>query len=113
MRKLALLLGLTVALVSSPALAGGFDLDVTTTNAKAGIESVLTSVAAPVLGVVNGDNLFDLPCPEVTDRLVGLLTGTLGGAFALVTGAVDVVFAIPAGIVGIAPISPEPIIDLF
>lgn len=113
MRKFALLLGLTFALSASPALAGGFDLDTVRDNASAGAESVLTSPAAPVLGVIHGDDLLGLPLAPVTDRVVGLVTGSVGGAFALVTGAVDLFFAVPAGLVGIEPVSPEPIVDLF
>lgn len=113
MRQLALLLGLAFTLTASPALAGGFDLDATIANATAGAEAVLTSPVAPVLGVINGDDMLGLPFAPVTDRMVGLVTGGIGGAFSLATGLVDLFFAIPAGLVGIAPVSPEPIINLF
>ncbi len=113
MRKLALLIGLTLVMASASASAEGFDASVAVANAKAGIESIVTAPAGPVLGAIYGDDVLGLPLAPVTDRLVGLVTGTLGGAFALVTGAVDVVFAIPATLVGIGPVSPEPVIDLF
>ncbi len=113
MRNIALLLGLAFALTASPALAGGFDLDASRANALAGAESVLTSPVAPVLGVINGDDMLGLPFAPVSDRVVGLVTGSIAGAFALATGLVDLAFAIPAGLVGISPVSPEPIIDLF
>ncbi len=113
MRNFALLLGLALVLTASPAVAGGFDLDAVRDNALVGAESILTSPMAPLLGVLNGDDMLGLPFAPVTDRIVGLITGGIGGAFALVTGAVDLCFAVPAGLVGIAPVSPEPIIDLF
>ena len=113
MRNFAMLLGLAFVLSASPALAGGFDLDTVQANATAGVESVLTSPVAPVLGVIHGDDVLGLPFAPVTDRVVGLVTGGVAGAFALATGLVDLFFAVPAGLVGITPVSPEPIIDLF
>jgi hypothetical protein len=112
MRKFALLFGLTLALAAAPALGGDF-LDTSGTNAKAGAEAVLTSPVAPAFGVFYGDPVLDLPCAPVTDRLVGLVTGSVAGAFSLATGLVDIVFALPAGLVGITPVSPVSIVDLF
>ncbi len=113
MRNFVVLLGLSIALIASPAFAGGFDFGAVRTNASAGAESILTSPVAGILGAIHGDDLLGLPFAPVTDRLVGALTGGLGGAFAAVTGAVDMLFAVPAGLVGITPISPEPVIDLW
>ena len=115
MRKFALILGLTLtlALTSSPALAGGFDFDQTVTNATAGAEAVLTSPVALFFGVVHGDPVLDLPFAPVTDRLVGAFTGSAAGAFSFTTGLIDLAFALPASLVGITPVSPEPIVDLF
>ncbi len=111
MRKIALLFGLALALTASPALA--VDFDQTVTNATAGAEAVLTSPVAPFFGLVHGDPVLNLPCAPVTDRLVGLVTGSVGGAFSLATGLVDIVFALPASLVGITPVSPVSIVDLF
>ncbi len=115
MRKFTLLLGLisVLALTASPALAGGFDFDLTVTNATAGAEAVLTSPIAAFLGVVHGDPVLDLPFAPVTDRLVGAFTGGAAGAFSLATGLVDIAFALPASLVGITPVSPVTIVDLF
>lgn len=115
MRKLALLFGLTLtlALTTSPAVAGGFDFDQTVTNATAGAEAVLTAPLAPFFGIVFGDPALDLPFAPVTDRLVGAFTGGAAGAFSLATGLIDIAFALPASLVGITPISPQPIINLW
>ena len=115
MRKRVLLFGLilTLALTASPVLAGGFDFDQTITNATAGAEAVLTAPVAPFFGVIHGDPILDLPFAPVTDRLVGLVTGSVAGAFSFVTGFVDIAFALPASLVGIPPVSPITIIDLF
>jgi hypothetical protein len=112
MRNFVVLLGLAFVLSASPAFAGDF-LDASATNAKAGAEAVLTSPVAPAFGVFYGDPVLNLPCAPVTDRLVGLVTGSVAGAFSLATGLVDIVFALPAGIVGIEPVSPVSIVDLF
>ncbi len=115
MRKRALLFGLilTFALTASPALGGGFDFDQTITNVTAGAEAVLTAPVAPFFGVIHGDPVLDLPFAPVTDRLVGLVTGSVGGAFSLATGFVDIIFALPASFMGFTPVSPITIIDLF
>lgn len=115
MRKRVLLFGLilTLALTASPALAGGFDFDQTATNATAGAEAVLTAPLAPLFGIIHGDPVLDLPFAPVTDRLVGAFTGSAAGAFSFATGLVDIIFALPASLVGITPVSPITIIDLF
>jgi len=108
-----MLLGLAFVLSASPAFAAGFDFGAVQTNASAGAESIITSPVAGILGAIHGDDLLGLPFAPVSDRLVGALTGGLGGAFAAVTGAVDLLFAVPAGLVGITPVSPVPVIDLW
>jgi len=113
MRNFAMLLGLAFVLSASPAIAGGFDFSAVQTNASAGAESIVASPIGAILGVIHGDDLLGLPFAAVTDRMVGAVTGGIGGAFALVTGAVDLFFAAPAGLVGITPVSPVPIINLW
>ena len=117
MRKFALLIGLIsiLALTAATAMASAFDFDQTRTNVAAGIEAVLTAPNAPLRGVIHGDPVFnlDLPFGPIVDRLVGLITGSTGGAFSFITGLVDIAFALPASIVGITPVSPEPIVGLF
>jgi hypothetical protein len=126
MRKLAMLIVMTLALASFPALAGEVaveaplvDISVSATNAKAGAESLLLSPVAPAFGLFYGDPLLtDLGLDlgvvtPVTDRVVGLVTGGLAGAFAATTGLIDIFFALPAAVIGVGPVSPEPIVHLF
>jgi hypothetical protein len=113
MRTFATILALALALVASPALAGGLDFNVTADNAQAGFEGIITSPAAPVLGVVNGDDRFDLPCPAVLNRVVGAVTGSVTFGYQLGTGIIDLLFALPAAMGGVPSVSPDPVIDLF
>lgn len=101
MRKLltfVLALGLVVGL-SGPASAGFLN------DAATGLNGVVTAVADPLVGLVQGDDRFAVPVvAPVTNRLVGLLTGTLTGVNRLVRGAVD----LPLAVLPVGPLSPEP-----
>ncbi len=69
-----------------------------------GLNGVVTSVADPVMGFVDGDQIFDLgPVNFVTDRVTGAITGACTGVNRAVRGALDV----PAALLPWGPFSPE------
>ena len=83
---------------TTPASAGLVE-DVAT-----GLNSVVTSVADPVMGLVDGDQVFDLgPLNIVTDRVTGAVTGTFTGVERAVRGALD----IPCALIPCGPFSLE------
>lgn len=76
-----------VALVAftAPASAGMVE------DLATGLNSVVTSVADPVMGVIEGDQIFDLgPLNLVTDRVTGLVTGAATGIERAVRGVLDI-----------------------
>lgn len=76
-----------------------------------GVNSLITWPADPVMGAVDPREEFDeLPVAVVSKRIVGLLQGTLLGAYRAGTGALDVVFA---PITPMRMLSAEPRYQLF
>ncbi len=83
---------------TTPASAGLVE-DVAT-----GVNSVVTSVADPVMGLVDGDQVVSLgPLNPVTDRVTGVVTGALTGVERAVRGVLD----IPCALLPCGPFSLE------
>ena len=78
---------------TTPASAGLVE-DVAT-----GLNSVVTSVADPVMGLVDGDQFVDLgPLNPVTDRVTGVVSGAFTGVERAVRGVLDIPCALlPCG----------------
>lgn len=108
MRKLFVLFTfvLGLAFMPSPAQAEGAS---GAQQALVGLNGTVTAVADPVLGLLEADDRFDLPgnfapVEFVTDRVVGLFTGTFTGVKRLATGVVD----LPLALTPIDGLSPNP-----
>lgn len=88
MRSLAVPLAVALLLASAaPAHAEGLN------NLRAGVNSLITFPADPVMGVVSPPELIeDMPGFPVTGRVVGLFGGTLMGLYRAAGGVYDLVF---------------------
>lgn len=110
MRNFALTLIALGLFIAAPASAD-------TDDVLFGLNGVVTSVADPVLGVVEGDSFLtdvglDLgPLAPVTDRVVGAVTGTIGGAVRALTGSADILTGFFSDAVG-GPFSPDARIEI-
>ncbi len=74
------------------------------TDMATGLNGVVTSPGDPIMGFVDGEQVIDMgPANFLTDRVSGVLLGTVEGVCRAVRGAIDVPFAmLPWG-----PFSPE------
>jgi hypothetical protein len=80
-------------------------------RALMGVTSLVTSPADPVMAVVEPREEFErLPVAVVTSRVVGLVQGTLLGAYRLGMGTLDLLFA---PLTPMRMLSPEPRYQLF
>jgi len=78
-------------------------------QALVGLNGVATAAVDPFMGLLEADDRFDLPgnfapVEFVTDRVVGLFTGTFTGAKRLATGVAD----IPLALTPVDGLSPDP-----
>ena len=93
-------LALLAALAPTPAVAGGFY------NLKIGLNGMLTGPLDPFASMIwPSENPEDLPGAPVTNRMCGLVVGTMIGVFRVFAGATDVVTS-PLWV--IPSYSPEP-----
>jgi hypothetical protein len=110
MKRLVATMVLAFALVicgPMSASAGGSD-------ALYGLNGVITCPADPFIGMIAGDqfDLVDIPVVDpVTDRVIGLVTGTVILPVRLLTGLADILTSPMTGLVR-GPYSPDAYFEL-
>lgn len=90
----ATILSVILVLVSSPVLAK--DMEYTGVDqALMGFNGVLTSPADPVMGLLMGNDMVAAPwfVAPVTDRVVGVVTGSLGAVHRVIFGTFDMLMS--------------------
>lgn len=106
MNRFAILVLALGLLVAAPSFANTLDFD-GTDQALMGLNGVVTSVADPFVGLIDGDPRLGEPpyVAPVTNRVVGLFTGTFTALHRGFFGAADIAMAV----FPVTHLSPDPL----